>query len=66
MVDRAAEVAQRTSGQFVGNKTTRVFHPATSDSLPAERNRVYFETEEEAIAAGFRPAEDEGLESPGS
>jgi Metal binding domain of Ada len=65
VVDRVAEVAQRTSGRFIGNKTTRVFHAATSGHLPAEHNRVYFETQEEAIAAGFEPAENEGLGSTG-
>jgi methylphosphotriester-DNA--protein-cysteine methyltransferase len=65
VVDRVAEVAQRTSGHFIGNKTTRVFHAATSGHLPAEHNRVYFETQEEAIAAGFEPAENEGLGNAG-
>jgi hypothetical protein len=60
-VDRVTEVAQRTSGQFIGNKTTRVYHAAASGHLPAEHNRVYFETQEEASAAGFEPAENEGL-----
>jgi methylphosphotriester-DNA--protein-cysteine methyltransferase len=66
VVDRMAEVDQRSSGHFIGNKTTRVYHAATSGHLPAERNRVYFETQEEAIAAGFAPAENEGLNSAGS
>jgi hypothetical protein len=66
VVDRATEVAQRTSGQFIGNKATRVYHAATSGHLPAEHNRVYFETQEEAIAAGFEPAENEGLDRTGS
>jgi hypothetical protein len=66
VVDRVTEVAQRTSGQFIGNKATRVYHTATSGHLPAEHNRVYFETQEEAIAAGFEPAENEGLDHTGS
>jgi len=65
-VDRVAEVAQRTSGHFIGHKTTRHYHAATSNHLPAEHNRVYFETQEEAIAAGFKPAENEGLDRAGS
>jgi hypothetical protein len=62
VIDRAAEVAERGSGAFVGNKSTRVFHAADSGHLPAKNKRVYFESAEEAIAAGFRPAEGEGLE----
>jgi Metal binding domain of Ada len=65
VVDRVTEVAQRTSGQFIGNKATRVYHAATSGHLPAEHNRVYFETQEEASAAGFEPAENERLDSAG-
>ena len=56
-IDRAGEVFERTSGDFIGNKNTRVFHAATSGNLPSEENRVYFESEQEAIDAGFRPAE---------
>ena len=66
LVDRVSEVAQRTSGQFVGNKATRIYHAATSGHLPAEHNRVYFETQEEANAAGFEPAENEGLDRASS
>jgi hypothetical protein len=62
-IDRTAEVLERTSGNFIGNKKTRVFHAASAGNLPGEENRVYFESEEEAVAAGFRPAEREGLES---
>ncbi len=61
VVDRAAEVAERTGGKYVGNRKKRVFHPATSSDLPSENNRVYFETIEEATAAGFTPAPNEDL-----
>ena len=60
-IDHTQDIAKRTSGDFIGNKTTRVFHAANAGNLPGENNRVYFETEEEAVAAGFRPAENEGL-----
>lgn len=62
-IDRTADVLDRTSGAFIGNKKTRVFHAAGAGNLPGEDNRVYFESEDEAVAAGFRPAEREGLES---
>lgn len=61
-IDRA-EVLERSSGAFIGNKSTRVFHAASANNLPAEDNRVYFDSEDEALAAGFRPAAREGLES---
>ncbi|MFL5338331.1 MAG: Ada metal-binding domain-containing protein [Geminicoccaceae bacterium] len=66
VVDRRAEVARHTSGQFVGNKSTRIYRPATSGNLPSERNRIYFDTEEEAGAAGFHPAGTRGQPGGGA
>jgi Metal binding domain of Ada len=54
--DLTPEVPERTSGRFIGNKNTRIYHPATSANLPAEENRVYFDSATEAIESGFRPA----------
>ncbi len=58
VVDRAAEVAERTGGKIVGNKKTRVFHLASAADLPGESNRVYFDSVEEATGAGFTPTPD--------
>ncbi len=41
--------------QYIGNIKSKVFHRLTCNSLPDEKNRVYFYTREEAIAAGYRP-----------
>jgi Metal binding domain of Ada len=54
--DPTPEAPERTSGSFIGNKNTRIFHPATSANLPSEENRVYFDSAAEAIESGFRPA----------
>jgi len=59
----AAGAAELTSSGFIGHKNTQIFHPATSANLPSEENRVYFKSEDEAIAAGFRRAEREGRAS---
>jgi competence protein ComEC len=40
---------------YIGNRNSHIFHRRTCSSLPAEHNRVYFRTREEAIAAGYRP-----------
>lgn len=40
---------------FVGNILSRVYHLANSSRLPAPQHRIYFASEEEAIAAGYRP-----------
>lgn len=55
--------SERTSSGFIGHKNTRIFHPVTSANLPSEENRVYFKSEDEAIAAGFRRAERAGRAS---
>ncbi len=52
----------RTSGAYIGNTKTRIFHRAASDHLPAEEHRVYFASAAEARDAAFEPAQNEGLE----
>lgn len=40
---------------YVGNMHTMIYHDATDEEhLPAEENRVYFASQDEARAAGFR------------
>jgi hypothetical protein len=49
-----ATVAQ---GQIIGNKRTMAYHlPGDTGQLPAEKNRVYFATEAEAVKAGYHPS----------
>jgi Metal binding domain of Ada len=43
-------------GSYVGNRHTRVYHEPGDDHLPAEENRVYFASVEEAEEAGYRPS----------
>ncbi len=57
------DALQRTSGAYIGNTRTRIFHRADSDHLPAEEHRVYFASEAEAREAAFEPAQNEGLET---
>ncbi len=47
-------VAQ-TSGNYIGNKNTKKFHKPTCSSLPAEHNRVYFDSRDEAVGEGYIP-----------
>jgi len=45
------------AGSIIGNKNTKVYHLAgDKGNMPAEKNRVYFRTEREAMAAGFHRA----------
>lgn len=53
----AAEVTQSGSdggGSYIGNKNSKIFHRPTCGTLPAEKNRIYFSSREEAINSGQR------------
>ena len=54
-VTGAASGAAAAQGSIVGNKRTHVYHLSGDGHLPAERNRVYFQTEGDARAAGYHP-----------
>ena len=46
-----------TAGQIIGNKKTKVYHlPGGKGNMPEGKNRVFFRTEREAIAAGYHIA----------
>lgn len=55
------EIAEETirQAQFIGNIRTMVYHEADAEGLPAEENRIYFASEDEARDAGFRRDRDE-------
>lgn len=40
---------------YIGNNNTKKFHRPTCSTLPAEKNRVYFQSRDEAAAAGYVP-----------
>jgi len=44
-----------SSGGYIGNVNSHIFHRPTCSSLPDPENRVYFKTLQEAIDAGYRP-----------
>ncbi|MCL1977008.1 MAG: MBL fold metallo-hydrolase [Candidatus Bathyarchaeota archaeon] len=43
------------TASYVGNKNSKTFHLSTCSSLPAEQNRVYFDSYQDAIDAGYKP-----------
>ena len=49
------ENAEAAESIFIGNKNSKKFHAPYCDSLPAEKNRVEFETYQDAIDAGYTP-----------
>ncbi|MBF7083023.1 hypothetical protein IT084_08540 [Desulfallas sp. Bu1-1] len=44
-----------SEGKYIGNKNSKKFHLPSCSTLPAEYNRVYFKTREEAVSAGYTP-----------
>ena len=45
--------AQSIVTEIIGNKNSRKYHTEDCGSLPQEKNRVYFDSEEEAEEAGY-------------
>ncbi|MDR2708114.1 MAG: MBL fold metallo-hydrolase [Nitrososphaerota archaeon] len=41
--------------RYIGNKNSKSFHLESCSSLPQEQNRVYFNSRQEAIDAGYTP-----------
>lgn len=54
-----AAVLNADEAAFIGNIKSMVYHAADDDELPAEENRVYFASEEEARDAGYRRDKDD-------
>ena len=50
--ETAVEYAE---GIYIGNKNTKKLHKPDCRTLPAEKNRIYFSSRDEAIDSGFSP-----------
>jgi competence protein ComEC len=44
--------------EYIGNKNTKKFHEPSCRTLPAEKNRVYFDTRKAAISKGYVPCKN--------
>ena len=53
---QAAPASSQTS--YIGNKKSKVFHRTTCWTLPAEKNRVYFDSRDDATDAKYRPCKN--------
>ena len=42
-------------GEYIGNKNSKKFHLPTCKNLPAEKNRIYFDSRQAAVDAGQSP-----------
>lgn len=53
--DNKTEKISKENKKYIGNINSKVFHIGTCGSLPMEKNRVYFDSIEEAVKAGYSP-----------
>lgn len=49
------ELPSSGTGSYIGNKNTKKFHTSSCGSLPAEKNRVYFNSRDKAVSSGYDP-----------
>lgn len=54
-VSRQDSAALDTEGEYIGNKNSKKFHLPDCYTLPAEKNRVYFSSRQDAINDGYSP-----------
>ncbi len=47
--------AEHADVRFVGNINSKKFHTTTCSNLPGEKNRIYFDSYEDAVKAGYTP-----------
>lgn len=52
-IERAAYEKPKSEEQLIGNKKTKKYHEPHCRALPAEKNRVFFETADEAESKGY-------------
>lgn len=44
-----------STGSYIGNVNSHVFHDTSCKTLPKEKNRIYFDSRQEAVDANFKP-----------
>lgn len=54
-----AGVVVPNEAPFIGDIKTMIYHESNAENLPAEQNRVYFASEEDAREAGYQRDRDE-------
>lgn len=47
-----------SSGTYIGNTNTGKFHRPSCHTLPKEKNRIYFDSRDEAISSGYDPCKN--------
>lgn len=52
---KSQQPQQQSAGQYIGNANSHKFHRISCGTLPSEKNRVYFDSRDAAINAGYVP-----------
>lgn len=53
--NRSTGVSSESKDGYIGNRNSKKFHDPSCRTLPAEKNRVYFDTRDEAVQNGYDP-----------
>lgn len=53
--ENSENINQTIQKTYIGNLNSKIFHLESCKSLPKEKNRVYFKTQNEAINGGYKP-----------
>ena len=54
-IAQGSKNSQNAESQYIGNKNSKKFHRPSCKNLPAEKNRVYLNSRDEAIEQDFSP-----------
>lgn len=57
-VQAEANVKKNSSGRYIGNKKSKVYHRSSCKSLPSAKNIVYLDSKDYAEAKGYRPCKN--------
>lgn len=55
VTDAPVSVPGKDQGEYIGNVNSKRFHLPTCGGLPDEKNRIYFDSRQKAVDAGYRP-----------
>lgn len=51
-------LSEGAADSYIGNRVTKKLHVPSCNTLPKEKNRVYFAASEDAIQNGYDPCEN--------
>ena len=58
VVEAEANVTKNSSGRYISNKKSKVYHRSSCKTLPSSKNIVYLDSKDYAEAKGYRPCKN--------